>query len=210
MKSGQKQFVLHADGSQDGILSQPIDRRRFLEYAAGMGAMVGLGERVFGQDRNDVAAGAAQPDHKAGSPDSRLPDGTEYVSWEQPLTFSKTYYVDNNSARADDNGPGTKARPFRTINKAAQVLQPGERVVIASGTYRECVRPARGGTGPTQMISYEAAPGAKVFIKGSEVLKDGWQQESIPVGFRGFGGQGGEPVKRRHRMALRIHGRDVP
>ena len=34
------------------------------------------------------------------------------------------------------------------------------------------------------MISYEAAPGAKVFVKGSEVLKDGWQQESIPVGFR--------------------------
>ena len=101
-----------------------------------------------------------------------------YAAWEQPLTFSKTYYVDNHDAKADDNGPGTKARPFRTINKAAQLLQPGERVVIASGTYRECVRPARGGTSPTQMISYEAAPGAKVFIKGSEVLKDGWLQES--------------------------------
>ena len=25
------------------------------------------------------------------------------------------------------------------------------------------------------MISYEAAPGAKVFVKGSETLKDGWQ-----------------------------------
>ena len=64
------------------------------------------------------------------------------------------------SAKADDNGPGTKQRPFRTINKAAQVLQPGERVVIASGTYRECVRPVRGGTGPAQMISYESAPGS--------------------------------------------------
>ena len=137
--------------------------------------------------QQDVAADAAQPNPKAASTDSRLPDGTEYVSWEQPLTFSKTYYVDNNSAKADDNGPGTRERPFRTINKAAQVLQPGERVVIASGTYRECVRPARGGTGPAQMISYEAAPGAKVFVKGSEVLKDGWQQESIPSGFRGPG-----------------------
>ena len=54
------------------------------------------------------------------------------------------------------------------------MLQPGERVVIAAGIYRECVRPARGGASPAQMISYEAAPGAKVFIKGSEVLKDGW------------------------------------
>lgn len=152
--------------------------------------MVALGGNIFS---NAQIGAVAQANDKTGSGDSRLPDGAEYVSWEQPLTFSKTYFVDNQSARADDNGPGTKSRPFRTINKAAQVLQPGERVVIASGTYRECVHPSRGGTAPSQMISYEAAPGAKVFIKGSEILKDGWQQESIPVGFRGFGGQAGQP-----------------
>jgi hypothetical protein len=177
----------------NGIPFQPIDRRRFLQYAAGVGAVVGLGGSVLAPAQKDGATGAAQPNQKTAATDSRLPDGTEYVAWEQPLRFSKTYYVDNNTARADDGGPGTSARPFRTISKAAQVLQPGERVVIASGTYRECVRPARGGTGPAQMISYEAAPGAKVFIKGSEVLKDGWQQESIPVGFRGPGGQAGQP-----------------
>ncbi len=175
------QFVSHPDASKNEFPSQPIDRRSFLQYAAGVGAMVALGGSVFGQAQNDAATGEAQPNHKVGSADSRLPDGTEFVSWEQPLRFSKTYYVDNNSAKADDNGPGTNARPFRTINKAAQVLQPGERVVIASGTYRECVRPMRGGTGPAQMISYEAAPGAKVLIKGSEVLKDGWQQESVSM-----------------------------
>ena len=75
------------------------------------------------------------------------------------MQFSKTYYVDGSAASADDNGPGTRERPFRTIGKAAEVLQPGERVVIAEGIYRECVRPARGGTGPDRMISYEAAPG---------------------------------------------------
>lgn len=117
--------------------------------------------------------------------EARLPDGSEHASWEQTLTFSKTYYVDNMSPRADDAGPGSKTRPFRTISKAAQVLEPGQRVVIASGTYRECVRPARGGSGPAQMISYEAAPGARVFIKGSEILKDGWQQESVSI--RRFG-----------------------
>lgn len=126
--------------------------------------------------------------HLAAAADSRLPDGTDYVSWEQPLTFSKTYYVDNNSAKADDNGSGTREQPFRTINKAAQALQPGERVVIASGTYRECVRPARGGTGPTRMISYEAAPGAKVYIKGSDILnQDGWETSTLAGG----GGRGG-------------------
>ena len=105
---------------------------------------------------------------------SRLPDGTEFPVWEKPLHFSKTYYVDVQSKNADDKGPGSEERPFRTINAAAQVLQPGERVVIAEGVYRECVRPARGGTGPDAMISYEAAPGAKVVIKGSVVTK-GWQ-----------------------------------
>ncbi len=105
---------------------------------------------------------------------SRLPDGTEFPMWEKPLHFTKTYYVDCNAKNADDNGPGTHDHPFRTINHAAQVLQPGERVVIASGVYREAIHPARGGTGPDAMISYEAAPGAKVVVKGAVVVT-GWQ-----------------------------------
>jgi hypothetical protein len=187
MKSGKKQFFSNPDASKNRIPGQPMDRRRFLQYAAGAGAVVGLGGSALGQLKHGVAVDAAQP--KTASADSRLPDGTEYVSWEQPLTFFKTYYVDNNSARANDGGPGTRERPFRTINQAAQVLQPGERVVIASGTYRECVHPVRGGTGPTQMISYEAAPGATVFVKGSEILKDSWQPAPISMGGRGFSGQ---------------------
>ncbi len=103
---------------------------------------------------------------------STLPDGTEFQSWEKAFHFSKTYYVDGQAKNADDKGPGSKERPFRTINAAAQVLQPGERVVIAEGVYRECIRPARGGAGPDAMISYEAAPSAKVVVKGATVVKD--------------------------------------
>ena len=195
MNSEQNPLASIPDVSKNDDHSQTIDRRRFLQYAAGVGAMAGFGGTAFGHAQNDASTAAGQPNGNAASADSRLPDGTEYASWERPLTFSKTYYVDNSSASADDNGPGTRERPFRTINKAAQVLQPGERVVIASGTYRECIRPARGGTDPAHVISYEAAPGAKVVVKGSEVLKDGWQQESIPLGFRGFGGQRAQPAK---------------
>lgn len=104
---------------------------------------------------------------------STMPDGTQFPVWEKPLHFTRTYYVDGQGKNADDNGPGTKEHPFRTINHAAQVLQPGERVVIAEGVYREEIRPARGGTGPDAMISYEAAPGAKVVVKGSAVVT-GW------------------------------------
>ena len=169
---------------QNGVPGRPIDRRHFLECIAVIGAAASLGRSVSGSGLTEGV-----------STDTRLPDGTAYAAWEQPLHFSKTYYVDNGHAKADDNGPGTKARPFRTINKAAQLLQPGERVVIASGVYRECVRPARGGTSPSQMISYEAAPGAKVVIKGSEVLKDGWVQAPVPSGGPGGAGRGGGPAE---------------
>jgi len=111
--------------------------------------------------------------------DSRLPDGTEFPFWEPTLKFSKTYYVDGASARGDDANPGTQTRPFRTIGRAVELLEPGERVVIAAGVYRECIRPARGGSGPDKMISYEAAPGATVIVKASEVLT-AWQPSLRP------------------------------
>ncbi|MET0556368.1 MAG: right-handed parallel beta-helix repeat-containing protein [Vicinamibacteria bacterium] len=114
--------------------------------------------------------------------DPRLPDGTPFLFWEKPLAFSRTYHVDGRSPRSDDRGQGTLARPFRTIGRAAEVLKPGERVVIAAGTYRECIRPARGGSAPDKMISYEAAPGALVVVSASEVLRDGWEPSAEPAG----------------------------
>src|SRR3954465_9594451 len=69
--------------------------------------------------------------------DSQLPDGKQFEFWEKPFTASRTYYV-NGTSGSDENA-GTQERPFKSINKAAQVLQPGERVVIAEGVYRERV-----------------------------------------------------------------------
>jgi len=107
---------------QSGVPSRRIDRRRFLECVAGVGAVVSRGPRAFGACLNGAVTGAGQATALGASGDSRLPDGTAYAAWEQPLTFSKTYYVDDGDLQADDNGPGTKARPFRTISKAAEVL----------------------------------------------------------------------------------------
>lgn len=111
-----------------------------------------------------------------------LPDGTEYVSWEVPVKYSKTYYVDNGNPNASDSNAGTPDRPFLTIGKAAEALQPGERVVIHSGVYREQVIPKQGGSGADKLISYEAAPGSKVIVKGSVLAsKENWQKSA---GFR--------------------------
>ena len=108
-----------------------------------------------------------------------LPDGKEYMNWEVPVTYSKTYYVDNGNPNASDNNEGTQERPFLTIGKAAEALQPGERVVIHSGVYREQVSPRQGGSGAGKLISYEAAPGAKVTVKGSVLAsKDKWEKST--------------------------------
>ncbi|WP_420139255.1 right-handed parallel beta-helix repeat-containing protein [Sphingomonas sp.] len=176
-------------------VDRSIDRRLFLRKAAATSAILGL--------RGWDPAGAAGASHTdPTSADALLPDGSAFARWEQPLVFTRTYHVDNRSPNADDSGPGSEAQPFRTIGKAAEVLQPGERVVVATGTYRECVRPARGGSGPGQMISYEAAPGATVVVTGSEVLKDGWQQQAVSSSFPGPGRPAGPEVTVwRHDLA---------
>lgn len=105
-----------------------------------------------------------------------LPDGQEFKTWRPGMKFTRTYYVDGSHAQADDAGPGTREKPFKTINRAAQVLEPGQRVVVAAGVYRERVTPKRGGTSPAKMIRYQAAPDAKVVIRGSRALKTTWKR----------------------------------
>jgi hypothetical protein len=173
-----------------------VNRRRFMGGVAIAGIATGLNTSIVRQ----AVASERRTNDRTSSASARLPDGSQFTFWDRPLKFSRTYYVDNASPNADDSGPGTKARPFRTIGKAAELLQPGERVVIAEGVYRECVRPARGGTGPAQMISYEAAPGAKVRIKGSQVLQEGWQRETVQYNRRGPNPQRSEAVAWRYDL----------
>lgn len=104
-----------------------------------------------------------------------LPDGSEFRTWRDETVYRKVYYVERNHPQASDDGDGTEASPFVTINRAAQVVRPGQKVVVKSGVYRELVRPRVGGTGPDAMISFEAVPGAEVILKGSEVFEPDWQ-----------------------------------
>jgi hypothetical protein len=74
-----------------------------------------------------------------------------------------------------DQADGSEASPFRTINHAAQLAQPGDTVIVHEGEYREWVAPKRGGLSNTRRITYEAAAGEHVVIKGSERIT-GWQR----------------------------------
>ncbi len=112
---------------------------------------------------------------KSLQPPLILPDQSEFKIWKDRTEYHKTYFVDRNANNASDDNPGTAEAPFRTISRAAEILQPGERVVIREGVYREFVQPKRGGMGSDAMIAYEALPGHRVVIKGSRILKTQWQ-----------------------------------
>jgi len=84
----------------------------------------------------------------------------------------KEYHV---SPNGDDSADGSKARPLKTIQAAAEQVRPGDIVTVHEGVYRERVNPPRGGTSDSKRITYRAAPGEKVVIKGSEIVK-GWKK----------------------------------
>jgi len=79
-----------------------------------------------------------------------------------------------------DSDAGDRSSPYLTISKAAQVARPGDIVTVHAGTYREWVRPARGGTGEDKRITYRAAPGEKAIVKGSERITS-WTREGAGV-----------------------------
>jgi hypothetical protein len=54
-----------------------------------------------------------------------------------------TYYV---SPSGNDNGAGTAAEPWRTVQKAADAMSAGDTAIVLPGTYGEAVATRRGGT----------------------------------------------------------------
>jgi hypothetical protein len=64
---------------------------------------------------------------------------------------------------------------MKTISAAARVARPGDVITVHEGTYRERINPPRGGTSDTKRITYRAAEGENVVIKGSEVVS-GWKK----------------------------------
>ena len=80
--------------------------------------------------------------------------------------------VSQQNAEASDSNPGTEARPLKTISAAAAKVQAGDRVIIHRGDYRETVLVHSSGT-EKEPIMFEAAPGEKPVIKGSDVILAG-------------------------------------
>ena len=64
-------------------------------------------------------------------------------------TLATDYYV---STKGDDKNTGTKRNPFLTIQKAADIMMPGDICYIAAGIYNESVFPKNSGTEDNPII----------------------------------------------------------
>ncbi len=77
---------------------------------------------------------------------------------------SINYYV---STGGSDKNPGTREKPFRTIQKAADKMVAGDTCYVRGGTYRKLVRPRRSGS-KKKPIRFEAWPGEVVILSGTK------------------------------------------
>ena len=117
-----------------------------------------------------------------------MPDGKSFQFWDDRTVYDRVHHVACTHPAAADDGPGSEDRPWATIGQAARLLQPGEKVIVHGGIYRERINPTRRGGGPERMIAYEAAPGEAVYVRGSEMWQPkfvpsaGWNLGALPAG----------------------------
>src|SRR5690606_1972040 len=98
-----------------------------------------------------------------------------YSSWldlskigPQPITgngMDGDYYV---ATTGSDSNPGTFSQPFKTINKAASVASPGDKIYVRGGTYYGGVRISGLHGTASNPIIFSAFPGEEVIIDGHD------------------------------------------
>jgi parallel beta-helix repeat protein len=79
-----------------------------------------------------------------------------------PDSKQDTYYV---SPTGVDSGPGTRGRPWKSLQRALDGLHPGHRVIVRRGTYVGPLELRRGGQKDVP-VSIEAFEGEKPVIAG--------------------------------------------
>ena len=132
------------------------------------------------------------------------------------VATAREYFV---ATGGDDAADGSAARPWRTIQRAADVAKAGDTVTIRGGTYREWVKPAHAGRADAPIV-YRAAKGERVVVTGADPVTgwtrrpDGlWMAQVRYDSFRGMNpftdsisGDWYEPYGKRHLRAWMIQG----
>lgn len=86
-----------------------------------------------------------------------------------PAPGSRYYYV---STRGSNSNPGTKALPFQTIIRAANLAKAGDVILIQTGIYYEDVKPLQSGE-PDKYITYQREGDGEVIIDAQDGQRAG-------------------------------------
>ena len=101
------------------------------------------------------------PGPPAPPPPPPPPDGGGLPA-RLPASTGQTFYV---ATGGSDSNPGTLQAPWRTVQHAFDVLQPGQRALVRAGTYAESVDVDRAGTAAAP-ITVENYPGERPVVNG--------------------------------------------
>ncbi len=110
------------------------------------------------------------------------------------LARAATYVVDGAAPGAADTNPGTEAAPFKTVQHAADTVQPGDVVCVMAGTYPERVTVKTSGAAG-QPIRFRARPRRSAVVGGFDL-------HASYLGVEGFEITAAQPV-----VAVQLGGR---
>lgn len=82
---------------------------------------------------------------------------------ESRQLFASTFYV---APRGNDANPGTRTRPWRTIQYAADRVRGGQTIVVLAGTYHERVVVKTGGSKSRGFVTFRGNNGAVISAEG--------------------------------------------
>ncbi len=73
----------------------------------------------------------------------------------------------------NDSNSGSRDRPYRTVQRAADTMSPGDTCTVRGGTYREAVSIRRGGS-EGKPLRFIADAGERVILDGTDLVTGRW------------------------------------
>jgi len=80
--------------------------------------------------------------------------------------LASNYYV---SGSGSDSNPGSLTQPWRSVQKAASTLSPGDTVLVRSGTYAEAVKVTVSGSPTGGWVTFSNYPGETPVLDGTSL-----------------------------------------
>ena len=84
------------------------------------------------------------------------------------LVRAATYVVDPAAPGAADTNPGTEAKPFQTVQHAAEAARPGDTVYVMAGKYDEQIKVKAGGS-EGKPVAFLAMPRRSATVAGFDL-----------------------------------------